>query len=112
MTFFPAWTIFFLLLVMVPPMSLLLLFGFFRVFRKYILLVIPTLMILLCSLFTYDFDILMMAIPTYIIAGYVGWKEFYKNSTFWIKNKWLVMTCYIIFALLNTAMIIFSFAYL
>ena len=111
-TFFPMWTVFFLLLVMVPPMSLLLLFGFFRVLRKYILLVLPTLIIILCSLFTYDFDILMMATPTYIIAGYVGWKEFYKNSAFWTQNKWLVLTCYILFALLNTAMIIFSFAYL
>ena len=111
-TFFPMWAEFFLLLVMVPPMSLLLLFGFFRVFRKYILLVIPTLIIILCSLFTYDFDILLMAIPTYIIAGYVGWKEFYKNSAFWTKNKWLVLTCYILFALLNTALILFSFVYL
>ena len=111
-TFFPTWAVLFMLLVMVPPMSLLLLFGFIRVSRKYILLVLPTLIILLCSLFTYDFDILMMAIPTYIIAGYVGWKEFYKNSDFWTNNKWLVLTCYILFALLNTAMIIFSFAYL
>ena len=111
-TVLPMWALIFLLVVMVPPMSLLLIFGFIRVFRKYILLVIPTLMILLCSLFTYDFDVLMMAIPTYVIAGYVGWKEFYKNSAFWTKNKWLVLTCYILFALLNTALILFSFVYL
>ena len=111
-TIFPAWVIFFLLGVMVPPLSLLLIFGFFRVSRKYILLVLPTLIIILCSLFTYDFEILLMTIPTYVIAGYVGWKEFYKNSAFWTKNKWLVLTCYILFALLNTVMIIFSFAYL
>lgn len=111
-TFFYRWTVYFLLLAMVPPMSLLLLFGFLRVWRKYILLVLPTFMIFVCSLFTYDFDILFMAIPTYIIAGYVGWKEFYKNSAFWTRYKWLVLSCYIIFALLNTALIIFSYVYL
>ena len=111
-TVFPMWAVFFLLGVMVPPLSLLLIFGFFRVSRKYILLVLPTLIIIVCSLFTYDFEILLLATPTYVIAGYVGWKEFYKNSAFWTKNKWLVLTCYILFALLNTAMIIISFAYL
>lgn len=111
-SFFPIWTVCFLLLVMVPPMSLLILFGFFRVCRKYILLVMPAFIILLCSIFTHDFEMLFMALPTYIIAGYVGWKEFYKNSLFWTKNKWLVLTCYIIFALLNTSMILFSFVYL
>ena len=111
-TVFPMWAVFFLLGVMVPPLSLLLIFGFFRVSRKYILLVLPTLIIIVCSLFTYDFEILLLALPTYVIAGYVGWKEFYKNSAFWTKNKWLVLTCYILFALLNTVMIIFSFAYL
>lgn len=109
---FPMWAVIFLLGVMVPPMALFMVFGFFRVSRKYILLVLPTLIIILCSLFTYDFEILLMAIPTYLIAGYVGWKEFYKNSAFWTKNKWLVITCYIVFALLNTALTIFSFAFL
>ena len=111
-TFFYHWTVFFLLIAMVPPMSFMLLFGFFRVWRKYMLLVLPAFMIFICSLFTYDFEILLMAIPTYIIAGYVGWKKFYKNSAFWTKNKWLVLSCYIVFALLNTALLILSFVYL
>ena len=100
----------FLLLVLVPPMSLMLVFGFFRVFRKYILLVLPTLLTLLYSIFVLnDLEILLLTVPTYVIAGYVGWKEFHKNSAFWTKNKWLLLTCYIIFALLNTALMVYTF---
>lgn len=106
------WPLLFILVLFVPPMSIMLLFGFFKVWRKYILLVIPTFLTLLCSFLTFDFEILLMVIPTYLIAGYVGWKEFYKNSAYWIGNKWLVMTCYILFALLNTALLILSFIYL
>ena len=100
----------FLLLVLVPPMSVMLIFGFFRVFRKYILLVLPTLITLVYSIFILDdLEILLLTVPTYVIAGYVGWKEFHKNSAFWTKNKWLLLTCYIIFALLNTALMVYTF---
>ena len=100
----------FLLLALVPPMSLMLVFGFFRVFRKYILLVFPTLLALLYAIIALnDFDALLLTVPTYVIAGYVGWKEFHKNSAFWTKNKWLLWTCYIIFAVLNITMMVFTF---
>ena len=102
----------FLLLALVPPMSVMLIFGFFRVFRKYLLLVLPTLLTLLYSIFVFDLfdiDILLLTVPTYVIAGYVGWKEFHKNSAFWTKNKWLLWTCYAIFALLNTIFMIITF---
>ena len=100
----------FLLLALVPPMSVMLIFGFFRVFRKYILLVLPTLLALLYAIIALnDFDALLLTVPTYVIAGYVGWKEFHKSSAFWTKNKWLLWTCYIIFAVLNIAMMVFTF---
>lgn len=106
-------TALYLLLFMVPPMSLMLVFGFFRVFRKYILLVLPTFIVLVYSIFILNnFDIMFMVLPTYIIAGYVGWKEFHKQSAFWAKNKWLILTCYILFALLNVVTMILSFIYL
>ncbi|MBR4838192.1 MAG: hypothetical protein IK004_07130 [Bacteroidales bacterium] len=99
----------FLLLALVPPMSFMLFFGFFRVFRKYILLVLPTIITLVYSIIVVDVDILLLPVPTYIIAGYVGWKEFHKTSAFWTKNKWLLWTCYAIFALLNTIFMIITF---
>lgn len=103
----------FLLLALVLPMSAMLIFGFFRVFRKYLLLVLPTLITIIYSIFIFNyiylnFDIILLTVPTYVIAGYVGWKEFHKNSAFWTKNKWLLLTCYGIFAVLDIAMMMFT----
>lgn len=103
-----------ILLALIPPMSVMLIFGFFRVWRKYILLFLPTFVSLIGFIFLYDtklsFDefinIILMVLPTYIIAGYVGWKEFYKNSAFWSGKKWLIRSCYIVFAVLNTVVFI------
>lgn len=104
--------IMFLLLALVPPLSVMLIFGFFRVFRKYILLVLPTLLTLVYSIFVYkisEIDILLLTVPTYFIAGFVGWKEFYKKSQFWDRNYWLVLTCYLLFAVLNMGTLFVSF---
>ena len=99
-----------LLVFLVPPMSFMLVFGFFRVFRKYILLVLPTFLLMLYSIFIKnDLDILLLMIPTYLIAGYVGWKEFHKNSVYWTRKKGLLLTCYILFALLNIALMVLTF---
>ena len=103
----------FLLVAFVPPMSVMMFFGVFRVFRKYILLILPTITTLLYAIFCCkDFDFYLLMMPTFIIAGYVGWKEFHKTSAFWTKNKWLLLTCYILFALLNVALMVLSFLYL
>lgn len=104
--------IMFLLLALVPPLSVMLIFGFFRVFRKYLLLVLPTLLTLVYSIFVYkiyEIDILLLMVPTYFIAGFVGWKEFYKKSQFWNRNYWLVLTCYLLFAVLNMGTLFVSF---
>lgn len=103
-------TIVLLLVFLVPPMSFMLFFGFFRVFRKYMLLVLPTFLLMLYSiLMNNDLDVMLLMIPTYIIAGYVGWKEYHKNSVYWTGKKGLLLTCYIVFALLNTAMLVVTF---
>jgi hypothetical protein len=75
------------------------------------LLFIPAALSILYSIFAglYSMEVLLTIIPTYLIVGYVGWKEFYKNSAFWSKNKWLIWTCYILFALLNTVLLVASY---
>lgn len=106
-------TVCFLLLLLVLPLSLMLLFGFFRVWRKYMLLFLPTIALIIFSLFIglYDFAVISMIIPTYLIAGYVGWKEYYKTSEFWTKRKWPIWTCYSVFALINTILLVGSYFY-
>ena len=100
-----------ILLLLVVPLSLLMLFGFFRVCKKYLLLCLPAALVLISAIFSgmYTTEAILTIIPTYLIAGYVGWKEFYKTSAFWSKNKWLVWTCYILFALINTVLLVVSY---
>ena len=107
-----------LLIICVPPLSLMVLFGFIRVWRKYLLLFLPTLILLVFNMFfdfgdavysSYSFiGCYLTIIPTFIIAGFVGWKEFYKNSAFWTKNRWIVVTLYVLFAVINTIVFIRS----
>jgi hypothetical protein len=106
-------TIGFLLLLMVFPLSLMLLFGFFSVCRKYVLLFLPAALLIVFSLFfvVFSHDFILLIIPTYLIAGYVGWKEYYKKSEFWTKKKWPIWTCYSIFALINTVLLVGSYIY-
>ena len=100
-----------MLYLVVIPLSIMLVFGFFRVWRKYLLLFVPTFMVLLFytifpnRLWIYTYTL----IPTFIITGFVGWKEYYKNSSFWTSKRWLSVTCYVIFAVINTIVYIWSF---
>lgn len=93
------------------PLNILMIFGFFRVLRKYVLLFMPTFLLLLFytifpnRLWIYTCTL----IPTFIITGFVGWKEYYKNSAFWISKRWLSVTCYVIFAIINMIVYIWSF---
>ena len=107
-------TLGFLLLLLILPLSLMLLFGFFSVWRKYVLLFLPAALLIVCSLFLvfYTYDVILLIIPTYLIAGYVGWKEYYKQSEFWTKRKWPIWTCYSVFALINTVLLVGSYFYL
>ena len=101
-----------ILYLVVLPLSLMILFGFFRVCRKYMLLFMPAFMLLLFytvfpnKLWIYTYPL----IPTFIITGFVGWKEYYKNSAFWTKKRWLSVTLYVIFAVVNTVVFLMSFS--
>ena len=102
-----------LLVLFIIPLSLMLLFGFCRSCRKYLLMFLPAALSIVYSLFAYlnNIDFVLTIIPIYLIVGYVGWKEFYKNSAFWSRNKWLVLACYILFALINTVLLVGSYFY-
>ncbi len=94
------------------PLSVMLFYGFFRVWKKYILLFMPTFMVMLFytlfpnQLWIYSYTM----IPTFIITGFVGWKEYYKRSVFWTQRRWLSVTLYAIFAVFNTMVFFMSFS--
>ena len=104
-------TVLYMLFFVVPPLSIMLFIGFFNVCRKYLLLFLPTFTMILIYIILPNKNAIytLAVVPTFIIAGFVGWKEFYKNSKFWTKNSLIVKVSYIVFAIINTFVLLFIF---
>jgi len=87
----------FLLAVFIPPISLYLLFGFFRSYKKLMILFIPTLIFfVLHSIFPNKQErFIITLLPFIIISGVIGWQmivdglfnpDFVKK---WIRATWI-----------------------
>lgn len=75
--------------ILIPPTSLLIMFGFLRQWKKWSILFWPTLIFLVFhSIFPNKQErFILPAIPFFIIIGIVGWREFVSNSTFWNRHN-------------------------
>jgi hypothetical protein len=93
----------FFALVIFPPAGFLIFFGFLWSWKKYLLLFLPVFIFLAFHSYfpnkqeRFIFPIL----PFYIMLGYLGWNELYKNS--WLKDKAhkLVTVIFVFFWILN-----------
>jgi hypothetical protein len=100
--------------MLIPPISLLLMFGFARKWKKHLVLFLPAL--LFFAFHTYfpnkQERFILPVIPFLITLGYIGWHEFYSNSKFWAKNIRLHRVSWGFFWTINTtALLIFSPSY-
>jgi hypothetical protein len=87
--------------ILIPPLSLFVLFGFFRSYKNNLIVFLPALIFLLFhSYFPNKQErFIYPAIPFIIILGYFGWYTFKENSTFWKRNSKLY-ACLISFVLI------------
>lgn len=111
-----AWYQYFLLIggILLPPVSLFLLFGFFRSWKKYLLLFLPSFIFLAFhSYFPNKQErFIFPIIPFLVILGMIGWMEWVNISTFWKSRKVLHRGIWIFFWSLNALPLIFvSVAY-
>lgn len=101
-----AWYQYFLVLggILIPPISLFFLVGFFRSWKKYTLLFLPSFIFLAFhSYFPNKQErFIFPIVPFIIILGSIGWKEWIDNSTFWKQRQGLLRACWIFFWLLNS----------
>lgn len=100
--------------ILIPPVSLFLLFGFFKNWKKHLLLFLPSFAFLLFhSYFPNKQErFIFPIIPFIIISGYMGWQEFVNNSNYWENHKALLKRFWIFFWTLNCiALSVVSFAY-
>ncbi|MCB0762526.1 MAG: glycosyltransferase family 39 protein [Flavobacteriales bacterium] len=99
---------------LVPPVSLLFLFGFFKPFKKHLPFIVPVLLFLVFhSIYPNKQErFILPIIPIIISVGYVGWMRWYNKSLFWHKAKWLHTSLWVLFWSINVmALSVFTFSY-
>lgn len=100
--------------IVIPPISIFLLFGYFRSWKKHLLLFLPSFIFLAFhSYFPNKQErFIFPVIPFIIMLGYMGWTDFVANSTYWAKHSKLLHRFWVFFWTLNLiALPIFSCAY-
>jgi hypothetical protein len=92
-----------LLSILLPPLSFMLFFGYFRVWRKQLLLFLPAFIFLLFhSYFPNKQErFILPIVPFIIIAGMIGWNNFIASSKFWLKHTKLLRGFWIFFWIIN-----------
>lgn len=102
-----------LLAVLLPPLSFFLIFGFIRAGKIDVVLWSGTLCFLIFhSLFPNKQERFIFSIlPHIIILGYIGWKQFAKNSSFWQNRKKLENALWIFFWCFNTILLLIYSSY-
>ncbi len=89
--------------IFIPPLSIMLLWGYIRYWKKYLLLFLPSLIFLVFhSYFPNKQErFIFPIVPFIIVMGMIGWEEFIKSSAFWKKRKTLIRSSWIFFWTLN-----------
>lgn len=100
--------------VLIPPVSIMLLFGWLRNWRKMVILFLP---LLLFFVFHSAFPnkqerFILPIIPALIVLGIAGWEEFRADSAFFEKHKGMLRGIWIWFWVVNTLLlVVFTFTY-
>ena len=100
--------------MLIPPIGILLFFGFFKEWKKQLMLFLPTfLFFAFHTLFSNKqerFGATM--IPFFVILGLIGWNNFKDKSAFWLKRPKLLKGFWIFFWVLNLLLLpVFTFMY-
>lgn len=72
----------------IPPVSLFLLYGFLKEWRRYFFIVFPVLAFVLFHLWYPNRQerFILPILPFFIIVGVIGWNKFFSQSSFWEKR--------------------------
>lgn len=97
-----------LIAVLVPPVSLLWFFGWFRSYKKSLILWLPTIFFFLFhTLFPNKQERFIITIaPLVIVLGVVGWKEYMNHSKFWQNKTKLYKVLISLFWIFNVTLLI------
>jgi hypothetical protein len=93
--------------LLIPPVSLFILFGFFKDWKKNLIIVLPvlTFFIFHSSFPNKQERFILPVLPFIIMVGAAAWSEFYDKSLFWSRNKNSYKGVIIFFLIINTVVL-------
>jgi hypothetical protein len=97
-----------------PPVSVMLLWGFVRTWKKYLLLFLPAAGFLLFHILYPNRQerFILPALPLFVMLGVIGWNEWVNSSSFWQQRRGLHRTLWRIFWVINTlVLLVFATTY-
>lgn len=97
-----------------PPVSLMMLAGFIKSWKKILIISLPVTVFVLFHVFYPNRQerFILPALPFFIITGVIGWNWLAESSSFWKKRVNLERNLWTIFWSLNTlVLIVFSVTY-
>ncbi len=93
---------------LIPPISIFIFFGFFRIWKKHLILFLPNFLFL--AFHTYfpnrQERFIFTIIPMVIMLGMIGWNEFVVRSKYWQKRPILLRNLYRFFWIANIILLI------
>jgi len=100
--------------LLIPPVSLFLLFGFIRKWRKYLIVFIPVVLFFIFHSYYPNKQerFILPMLPFVIITGSIGWQEFVEKSRFWSNHKKLLNISWTFFWVINIILLaVATFSY-
>ena len=100
--------------LLIPPVSIMLLYGFGRFWKKYYIIILPVLTFLIFhSIYPNKQErFILPIVPLIVVLGITGWEGIVSNSGFWLKRKAILKGCWIWFWCVNSIlMLLFTFTY-
>ncbi len=94
--------------LLIPPVSLMLFYGFLRTWKKYLLIFIPVaIFFIFHSYFPNKQErFILPVLPFIIITGVIGWNDFIDRSRFWKSHLKLLRGFWLFFWIVNIALLI------
>ncbi len=100
--------------IILPPVSLMLAFGFFKEWKRSFFIFLPVIIFIVFHIIypnrqeRFIFPIL----PLFIMLGVIGWNRFVDQSAFWLTRKTVLKSIWIFFWIINiTGMLVLATTY-
>jgi len=100
--------------VLIPPVSIYLLFGFILKWKKCLIIVVPVILFFIAHSYYPNKQerFIFPMLPFLIIIGTIGWQEFIDHSKFWTSHKKLYLGSLVFFWMINSILlIVLTFSY-